>query len=56
MHAIKEIEVQVQEDKGCVILDLETHSIQAKFKKSSSRFLRSINYYKNRMNLNFEKT
>ena len=31
MHAIKEIEVQVQADKGCVILDLETHSIQAKF-------------------------
>ena len=32
MHAIKEIEVQVQEDKGCVILDLETHSIQVKFR------------------------
>ena len=31
MHAIKEIEVQVQADKGSVILDLETHSIQVKF-------------------------
>ena len=38
MHAIKEIEVQVQEDKGCVILDLETHSIQVKFNKSERSF------------------